>query len=158
MACRAGTASVWAVCAAASNWLILSMILLQFRYRWGSRLATSRASSLKKVLLGSTPLLVAAVLAQLGHRLFVSVQWSLCHETSGSSSASSYSPSLSYLEFSRGATREFLLSLYAKLHVHFTLSQCAPVYNNCQSSKNTVALAHVVPQNSLPFDVVAERR
>ena len=44
------------------------------------------------------------------------------------------------------------LSLAVKPHVHFTLSECAPVFNACHSSNNAFALAQVVPQDKLSFD------
>ena len=44
------------------------------------------------------------------------------------------------------------LSLAVKPHVHFTLSEYAPVFNACHSSTNAFALAQVAPQNKLSFD------
>ena len=41
-----------------------------------------------------------------------------------------------------------------KLHVQFILSQCALFYNTCHRSTNAFALAQVVPQNRLPFDML----
>ena len=70
-----------------------------------SCLAASRASSFQRPFSDQTPLLVAAVLVQLEPAVDrvnnVTVQWCMCHETSSFSQLSS-------LEFTHGATREFL--------------------------------------------------
>ena len=42
-----------------------------------------------------------------------------------------------------------------RLRVHFTLSQCALVYNTCHRSTNAFALAQVVPQNRFPCDALS---
>ena len=44
-------------------------------------------------------------------------------------------------------------SVSDELYVHFTLPQCTLDFGFCHRSTNAFALAHIVPQNRLPFDM-----
>ena len=49
-------------------------------------------------------------------------------------------------------------SLSLSVSVHFAPAQCTPVFSTCHRRTNAFASAQAVPHNSVPIDMVAERR